>query len=380
MVSDPSTRLSATTPSVFFATYFAVLGVVLPFLGPTLVAWGFGPVAVGFITAAFPLAKFVYAPFLGAWVDRGHWFPGILAVHVVLAGVCAASLPWAGGAVLVGVLVFLIGLGHGTVLPLVEAVVLERLPDIGYGRLRLWGSIGFVVVAVGWPAVLGDADPDIFPWALVASLLLLGFACLPFEGIARPPVPESAHPIPGRVWALIGVLFLHQVAHGPFYAFLSIHLQASGFAADSVGLLWSVAVVAEMAAFILSRRLELRFGHRKLLGFALAITPLRWVLLALPLSPAIVVLAQMGHAATFALTHLAGIQLVQRHVPPNARRHAQALYSGLTFGLGMVVGSALAGPVYGSAGGSTAFLAAAGVSGVVFTLWLSLSRRLADVG
>jgi len=82
------------------------------------------------------------------------------------------------------------------------------------------------------------------------------------------------------------------------------------------------------------------------------------------------------HAVTFAVAHLAGIQLVQHAVPEGMRRRAQALYSGLTFGLGITVGSALAGPLYAAAGGEGAFLAAAGLSVVVFTLWIPLARRL----
>jgi PPP family 3-phenylpropionic acid transporter len=100
----------------------------------------------------------------------------------------------------------------------------------------------------------------------------------------------------------------------------------------------------------------------------------------LPLSGAILVTAQLGHAVTFALVHLAGVQLVQANVPEGVIRKAQALYSGLSFGLGVVVGAAAAGPLYGSLGGSTSFLVAAGFSAVLFLAWLPIAGRLADPG
>jgi PPP family 3-phenylpropionic acid transporter len=113
-----------------------------------------------------------------------------------------------------------------------------------------------------------------------------------------------------------------------------------------------------------------------MLGLALALTPVRWLLLALPPTLPILVVAQVGHAMTFALAHLAGVQLVQRLVPAGARRNAQALYSGLAFGFGIVLGTAAAGPLYAAVSGSGSFLVAAGFSVVVAVAWFVVAPRL----
>ena len=84
-----------------------------------------------------------------------------------------------------------------------------------------------------------------------------------------------------------------------------------------------------MAAFLWGRSLEGRFGLGWLLGAALFLTPFRWLLLSLPPTVGTLAASQVGHAATFAIVHLAGIQLVQASVPSEAVRKAQALYSGL---------------------------------------------------
>jgi len=131
-----------------------------------------------------------------------------------------------------------------------------------------------------------------------------------------------------------------------------------------------------MVAFVCGAWLQSRFGLPRLLGLALCLTPLRWVLLALPPSLPVLVLAQAGHAITFAAAHLAGVQLVQEVVPAAARRNAQALYSGLTFGLGIVVGTAAAGPLYAAVGGGGSFLVAAGFSVLVAAAWVLGSRRI----
>lgn len=349
---------------------------MLPLLGPYLEDRGVAAVGVGLITALFSLPKLVYTPLLGARVDRGLWFSGLLTLHLAVSIAAAAAVARLEGGWALGAAFFLIGLGYGTVLPLVEASVLERLPPGGYGPLRLWGSVGFVAAAVASAGLVARGGIAVFPLVLAASIALLALTCLPFERSAHPPQQPSHGGIPPAVWALLALLALHQAAHGPYYAFFSIHLRSAGFGGAVISGLWSLGVVAELAAFRWGGSLERLLGRRRLLGLALLLSPLRWLLLALPPTPASLVAAQLGHAATFALVHLAGVQVVQAAVPPGAVRRAQALYSGLSFGLGVVAGSALAGPLYGRFGGPGAFLAAALLSAAVFVAWLPVARRL----
>jgi PPP family 3-phenylpropionic acid transporter len=362
----------------FYAAYFGVLGVVLPFLGPFLEDRDVNAIGIGLITALFSLAKIVYAPGLGSLVDRGYWARGLLSSHMALSVVCAAAIFWLQSPWALGVAFFLIGLGHGTVLPLIEAAILERLDGRGYGVLRLWGSVGFVVVSGIAGMVISWAGMGGFPVLLTVVLMALTVSCLPFERAARPAITSSKAAIPSVVWWLLALLMMNQVAHGPYYAFFSVHLRSAGYPTLVLSAAWSLGVLAEMVAFLAGGRLEKRLGHRRLLGVALGLTPIRWLLLSLPPTPAVVVLAQLGHATTFALVHLAGVQVVQANVPHGALRRAQALYSGLCFGLGIVAGSALAGPLYGAYGGRGSYLAAAFLSILVFIGWLPVSRGLAN--
>jgi PPP family 3-phenylpropionic acid transporter len=373
----PSTAVPSKQAGAFYAGYFAVLGVVLPFLGPFLTQRGLGAVAVGLVTAAFSLAKLGYAPVLGRWVDGGRWFPGMLSLHMLLSVAAAvvvirATDPWA-----LGFAFLVIGLGYGTVLPLVEAAVLERPPARGYGFVRWWGSAGFIVCSTLTAIALRDGSLDRFPLALLVSLVVLGLIALSLEGEARPRQSAgNGARLNGVVWVLLAILTLHQVAHGPYYGFFSIHLREFGMGTGLIAGLWSLAVLAEMVAFVKGASLQRRFGLRGLLGFALAMSPIRWLLLALPPSLPILVVAQLGHSVTFALVHLAGVQLVQQLVPADARRNAQALYSGLCFGLGIVIGTAAAGPLYAAVGGSGSFLVAAGFSTTVAVAWFVVASRV----
>ncbi len=373
--SDSSATIPVGRVAAFYAACFGVLGVVLPFLGPYLHVRGISPVGIGLITAAFSLARLVYTPFLGSRVDRGVWFRGLLPAHVALALAGTAMLAMGAGPWLLGVALLVIGLGYGSVLPLVEAAVLERLPASGYGALRLWGSIGFVVVATAAGRLLAGERLSLFPALLAGGLLALGVTCWHLDAEARPRSQSRSARLPPIAWVLLALLTAHQVAHGPYYAFFSVHLREGGLSSLAISALWSVGVVAELVAFLASRRLEAWLGLPRLLGLALALTPLRWILLSLPVNLPLLLVAQCGHAATFALVHLAGVQLVQRAAPAGATRHAQALYSGLSFGLGMILGSALAGPLYAAVRGPGSFTAAAVLSGAILVAWLVVSRR-----
>jgi PPP family 3-phenylpropionic acid transporter len=366
--------------AAFYATYFAVLGLVLPFLGPYLQENRLSAVAVGLITAAFSMARLLYTPFISMLVDRGHIFRGLLTIHLLLAVLAAAALATGLTPLMIAVAFLLIGLGYGTVLPVVEAAVLEQVSGSTYGRLRLFGSVGFIVTAVLAGQLLSHESLHLFPLLLAAILILLAVCCWPFERSAHPASTgaDADRRIDWQVWALLVVLTLHQVAHGPYYAFFSIHLEESGYSHSSIAFMWSLGVIVETAAFAGGGLLQGRLGLRRMLRLALLLTPLRWLLLAAPLSLPLLVLVQSGHAVTFAMAHLAGVQLVQRLVRPGSRRLAQSLYSGLSFGLGMVVGTASAGLCYSRCGGSTSFALAGLLSVLVLLLWLPLHRHLGN--
>ena len=341
-VRYPSSRERSKTTAIFFASYFAVLGVVMPFLGPYLAQRGVGAVGVG--------------------------------LHMLVAVAAAAAVTVADDPLAIGALFFLVGVGYGTVLPLVEATVLERASEGSYGALRLWGSVGFVIAALGSGLLISGEAVRSFPTLLAGMLALLALACLPFETDARPPRGAPRQPLSGQLWLLLALLTANQVSHGPYYAFFSIHMEAVGASSLTVGGLWSVAVLAELTAFLAGRRLQRRWSLEGILAVSLAVTPLRWLLLALPPAMPVVVVSQLGHAASFALVHLAGVQLAQRLAPKGAARTAQSLYSGLVFGLGIVAGSALAGPIYGAFGGRGTFATAAVLAILVSVVFL-FSRK-----
>ncbi len=111
----PTTAVPSKQAGAFYACYFGVLGVVLPFLGPFLTQRGLDAVAVGLVTAAFSLAKLGYAPFLGRWIDRGKWFPGMLSVHMLVSVAAAVVVVQTVDAWVLGAAFLVMGLGYNPI-------------------------------------------------------------------------------------------------------------------------------------------------------------------------------------------------------------------------------------------------------------------------
>jgi PPP family 3-phenylpropionic acid transporter len=189
----------------------------------------------------------------------------------------------------------------------------------------------------------------------------------PLRNILRRPV----------VVALLVVCFLMQASHGPYYTFFSIFLEDQGYSRTVIGQLWALGVIAEIVVFLFMYRLLPRYGVRNLLLASLALTTLRWLLIAWFVEDVpIVVLAQTFHAASFGIYHAVAISLIHRFFTGRHQGKGQALYSSLSFGAGGAIGSLYSGYTWGSIGPSFTYTLAAVLSAVAFMVAWAALRNL----
>ncbi len=337
--------------SGFYFFYFALLGGLYPYWPLYLRGLGFAPEQIGALLA-IPLITKVVAPNLWSWL--GDWSGrrlGILRLGALLAFLCflgifaGDSLPWL-VLVLAGYSFF-----WNAVLPQHEVITLGFLgtqPE-RYSRIRLWGSIGFIAAVVGVGFCFETWGIGWFP---VAGSLLLATILASSLTIPRPvAVARERHWQPlhvaarqPAVLAFLAAGLLLQVAHGAYYSFISIHLEALGYSRSAIGVLWSVGVVAEVLVFVVMHRVLLRFGVRTVLLASLLLAALRWWLIGnWSQSVWLLVAAQSLHAFSFGTFHAAGVETIRRLFGPGAQGGGQALYGAVSFGLGGAIGSWLAG-------------------------------------
>ena len=151
-------------------------------------------------------------------------------------------------------------------------------------------------------------------------------------------------------------------AHASLYTFYSLYLEKQGYSKTVTGLMWSVGVVAEVLCFYYQAPLFKRWGARRLMYACLALGVLRFAMIgAGAQSLAMLVLAQLMHAATFALHHSASVQTMQRWFSGPLQARGQALYISISYGVGASIGSLALTQVWESAGPPAIYYVASGL-------------------
>ena len=255
-------------------------------------------------------------------------------------------------------------------MPLVEATTLTWLGKntAHYGRLRSWGSIGFILSVVG----MGYA----FDHIAIAWLLWAGLVCeLGILIFARqiPPTAVLAHhtdhqPIKQivlqpRVLALFGACFLMAAAHGPYYTFFSIYLVEHGYAKSAVGGLWALGVICEIGVFFLMPGLVRRFGFSRILLISFGAAVLRFLLIGWAVDIVVLLLlAQVLHALTFGAYHAASLGLVHEFFQGRHQSRGQALFGSLTYGAGGILGVLASGPIWQHWGATALYTSSAAMA------------------
>ncbi len=361
--------------------YFGALGILIPFWAPYLRDQGLDPVQIGQIMAVY-LAWRLIAPTAWGWM-ADHSGRRMLLVRLAAIASAVAFALLSRRTDYGGLLVFmsLFAIFWTALIPQYEANTLSVLgPRIAsYGRIRLWGSVGFIlaVVAGGWWFDLNGLDSV----PTIAAALIGLVALSSFLTPSGPQVPEEPDQLPlgrilrqPRVIALLLVALLVQAAFGPYYVFFTVYLEELGYARTTIGILWALGVAAEIAVFLYSPWLFRVFSRRSLLAGALGFAVLRWCLTAaFADNLALLVFAQLLHMASFGLFHAVAVVCVHDFFPGKTHGRGQALYSSAGFGAGGALGSLYSGYSWSLFGPQAMFWIAAGlvaVALIIAVVWI----------
>ncbi len=369
MLSSPASvpywRLSG-----FYLFYFATLGVLVPYWGLYLKFLGFSAASIGELMAVIMATKIV-APNVWAWIadHRGHRM-AIVRLASLLAVVAFAGVFLGSGYWWLAFVMFVFSFFWNAALPQFEATTLTHLGEKPhrYTSIRIWGSIGFIVAVAALGPYLDAHGAGRLPAVLLVlmvgiwvSSLLVPERAAGHRSVGHEPLSQVLRR--PEVLALLVGSFLMQMSHGPYYAFYSIYLEEHNHSRSVIGQLWALGVIAEVFLYLFMHRILPRFGLRYLFLLSLALTTLRWVVIALfPEALLLLIMAQVLHLASFGIYHAVAIQLFHRYFVGRNQGRGQALYSSLSFGAGGAVGSLLAGYLWDGVGPMAAYLGAALVS------------------
>lgn len=330
--------------SIFYFFYFSIIGVYIIFLPKVLAMSGYSASDIGIIFAAGPLVRFI-VPF--AFIKGLKLTIGIFKLALILMFLSSVSFYFSLDSFYK--LLFsniLLGVGLSLVLPYVELISLKHLGKEKYGKIRLWGSIGFIIVALVLVKFLSSGDVALL-FLLVVTLVTALVAYI---------IAKNAHAILDKTenvsndidllkdWKLWLGLTLMQVSFGAFYNFFTIYETDYGISLDMTIYLWTFGVIVEIFMLFFQGKF-LKNNLLLILQITTFATAFRWLLLFLfPQNLIILFLSQTIHALSFALFHSASITYLF-HLYKH-KSLAQQFFSGITYGFGAFMGALIAGYVY----------------------------------
>ncbi len=369
--------------SGFYFFYFASLGALLPFWGLYLKDRGFSPAEIGELMAIVMATKLI-APNIWGWIadHTGRRMPVVrfasLLSVITFIGVFLVTGYWP-----LALVMMLFSFFWNASLPQFEAVTMsflgERIRE--YSRIRLWGSIGFILAVVGLGYFVDELGiglvPQVVLW-LYVGILLNSLVVSEQSAVQTAHEQGSILEVLKRpeIIAFLLVCFLMQASHSAYYAFYSIFMEQHGYSSSMIGWLWALGVIAEVLVFLVMHRLLHRWGARRVLLASLVIAVIRWILVpSAPETLMLVLLSQTMHAATFGTFHAAAIHLVHHYFVGRHQGRGQALYSSISFGAGGAFGSLLSGYLWSSISPGSIFWVAAGYAGIAVIIswrWVGL--------
>jgi PPP family 3-phenylpropionic acid transporter len=356
-------RLAAPRLALFYAAYFAVIGILLPFWPAWLQARGLGAQQIGILLALGPWSKLIGNPLFARLADRSGDIkrPLILAAAAALGFYALFALAegfWALFAV-----TLLSALCLSAIMPLGDGLAMGMVARHGlhYGRVRLWGSLAFIAAGAGGGWLLAGRSPDLVLPMILAAVGLTLAACMILPEAGRPAAPRGEAgwlDLIGNRRFLVFLLAtgLIQGSHAMIYGFGTLHWLAAGHGKDVIGLLWAVGVVAEVALFAAGGAVITRFGPSGLLVLAGVAGILRWTVTALSTDLIVLGFVQLLHGLTFGAAHLAAMYYLMREVPTGLAATAQGLYGAVAWGAALGLTMLAAGALYAAYAGGAFFV------------------------
>ncbi|MDD3463137.1 MAG: MFS transporter [Sulfurospirillaceae bacterium] len=332
--------------SSFFFFYFTVVGVYVIFMPKILQNLNYTSLQIGIIFAIAPLMRFII-PFLFLKLIKltRNVFYIALLISIFSVSLFYVSIE---NFYLFAIPNLIFGGSLGLILPYIETYAMEHLKKERFGRSRLFGSIGFMLIGIVLAKHLENYENGL-------HFLLGGIVLCAIFGILvtqNNPTLKAEAPKEDDIFLLSKAkyfwvsMFFMQVSFGAFYNFFTIYETDHGISLEIVSYLWAFGVICEIALFYFQAPFLRNINLLSLMKIAVTMTIIRWLMLfCFPDNLFVSFASQSLHAFSFALHHTAAISFL--YTLYANKKLATQFYYGFSFGLGGFVGALLAGYFYG---------------------------------
>jgi PPP family 3-phenylpropionic acid transporter len=348
-VSAASRPAQSLNFALFFFAYYGYVGVFSPYASLYFADRGLSATQIGILMSLMQVMR-IFGPNLWGWVaDQSRRRVLVLRLTSVVAALSFCGMFVGQSFMFFFALMVTVNLFTSAQGPISEALMLSSMRGdlTHYGRVRLWGSVGFIVLVTLSGYALDWQGIELMPW--IALLMLVMVTSVTFS-LHEEPATQHAQPSNSvrellsrkSVLSFFASTFLMIAAHSSLYVYYSLYLSDMGYSKSVIGLMWSLGVIAEILFFFYQAPLFRRFGVRKLMLFSLAIAVIRFLMIGWGAqSLSVLLIAQVLHAATFGVHHSASVATLQRWFAGPLQARGQALYISISYGLGGTVGGLL---------------------------------------
>ncbi|MFM2435393.1 MAG: hypothetical protein RL063_1374 [Pseudomonadota bacterium] len=353
--------------SRFYFSYYFFVGAFVPYWGLYLQSEHFSAADIGILMSLFQISR-IFAPNFWGWLadhtgKRAQWIK--LTSFLGLCGFMAVF--WAHGFFWLFFVMAALSLFTSSTLPLAESLTLAHLATTNghYSRIRMWGSLGFIVASVVLGFVIDASGIKSLLWFLLLvqmTLFALSYTLPDPKLVAHENDHFSIWQVikhPNVIALLIGCSLM-VTAHGVLYNFYSIYLSQHGYSKGTIGLLWAVGVVCEIGIFMLMPKIMNHYSLKTILIISLALAVLRFSLIGVAIDHLwLLILAQSLHAATFGSFHAASVEVITQFFKGRHQAKGQAIYNSVAYGIGGTIGGISGGYALQYLGGQQTFMLAA---------------------
>jgi len=348
-VSAASRPAQSLNFALFFFAYYGYVGVFSPYASLYFADRGLSATQIGILMSLMQVMR-IFGPNLWGWVaDQSRRRVLVLRLTSIVAALSFCGMFVGQSFMFFFALMVTVNLFTSAQGPISEALMLSSMRGdlTHYGRVRLWGSVGFIVLVTLSGYALDWQGIELMPW--IALLMLVMVTSVTFS-LHEEPATQHAQPSHSvrellsrtSVLSFFASTFLMIAAHSSLYVYYSLYLSDMGYSKTVIGLMWSLGVIAEILFFFYQAPLFRRFGVRKLMLFSLAIAVIRFLMIGWGAqSLSVLLIAQVLHAATFGVHHSASVATLQRWFAGPLQARGQALYISISYGLGGTVGGLL---------------------------------------
>ncbi|MGB1262012.1 MAG: MFS transporter [Cognaticolwellia sp.] len=347
MASKQFVRLSSN-----YFWYFGILGLVVPFLSVFLDARGFSSLEIGEILAVITATKIVAPSLWAQLADKSGKQLTIVKVGALLSLLCFSWVIWAVSYWPLMFSLAMFSLFWTAILPQIEVMTLNSIRKSAkiYARIRLWGSIGFIIVAMASGELIERYSAEAFSYIGIVILAGLFISTLLSKQPRIANISSLEHvSIKSKVFNSNFLLFFFaglmlQMSFGPYYVFFALYLKNLSYSGFLIGIFIAIGVVAEIGIFAFAAIFFKNFSLKTLISASILLTALRWFMVGhFADSNIALALSQLIHALSFGLYHSASIAFIQQHFNAKQQSRGQAIYIGGVYGVGGAVGAYIAG-------------------------------------